>query len=66
MKQQELVLPAEITKELLSILLADQKAQLLLKGFIAGREIVGQFGVTAGFKIVTTSELVDDTSRTEQ
>lgn len=52
MKQEEIILPQDITNTLLSILATDEKANLLLKGFLSGKEIKGKAALVGDFKIL--------------
>lgn len=49
---KEVILPNEITNELVRILVNDEKASLLLKGFISGREIKGNITIVGAFKVL--------------
>lgn len=46
------ILPNEVASELIKILVNDEKASLLLKGFILGREIKGNITIIGAFKIL--------------
>lgn len=44
-------LPEELSKDLISVLLADQKASLLLRGYLLGKGLSGNITLSGEFKV---------------
>lgn len=55
-ENKEILIPGDLSNDLMKILLADEKANLLLRGYVLGKGLVGNIKIIGEFKVTHQSE----------